>query len=601
VVDGLISPGEYADPGFRYDFTTALNPGILANYSGVLLPFQSTKTLADLGVTLFTAFTATTWYAAFNVSDNFIDAERGNGATPMFNDCITLIPDGLLGTPSGFALLADTLGEQVTTVANDRFGNGDWATASTRIARGYLVEFGVPLRLIDTGAGPGVNPPAAGGSLYLNVAIVDNDRQLFNGQDAVGCLWANSTTRARPASQSDPSGFRVPVYLTPCTPGRSFQPQAPANLTCVPLRNCSVGAWVAVPATPTSDRGCQACAPGTFTAATNAALCAAWRVCPAGQYVTANGSATADRACGACVAGANFSRDADSDTCTPVAPPCAANETQTAAPTATSDRVCALVTSTSTPSAASTAATSTTVITTPVTTVTSSSSTTTPALTTTTATLASTSASPATTATTPPSTPSTTMPAPTSTATAPPTTTTPAARRHATASKDIASIVAAVCATLVVVFVLILLMWRYRRQQRLDSASDAADADAAKGAKTPLLLKNPAYASTGTPAGSAHHPCVHGRPDADAVVGRLQRRQRRASQRPVRNARDGGPRRAGVGHTRHIRPVAGQWPPPKRWIRPRGRRGRARLRHRRIIGCFIGCAGRRVFLDYTGR
>ena len=62
---------------------------------------------------------------------------------------------------------------------------------SSRFAGGYLVEFRIPLRLIDTDDGAEMRPAGPGSTLRFNLSIVDNDvpadQQLRSGQ-----LWHES-------------------------------------------------------------------------------------------------------------------------------------------------------------------------------------------------------------------------------------------------------------------------------------------------------------------------------------------------------------------------------------------------------------------------
>jgi hypothetical protein len=43
---------------------------------------------------------------------------------------------------------------------------------------GYIVEFEIPLALIDTKDGPGVVPPGPGSLLQFGMAVTDNDEEV---------------------------------------------------------------------------------------------------------------------------------------------------------------------------------------------------------------------------------------------------------------------------------------------------------------------------------------------------------------------------------------------------------------------------------------
>ena len=94
---------------------------------------------------------------------------------------------------------------------------------------------------------------------------------------------------------------------------------------------------------------CTACAVGQFAAQAGLAACSVWRTCTAGEGAAVAANATSDVRCAACTApgagqdpraaGGSYSKDVDSAACAPVTV-CEADEYQSTAPTATSDRLC---------------------------------------------------------------------------------------------------------------------------------------------------------------------------------------------------------------------------------------------------------------------
>ena len=73
-----------------------------------------------------------------------------------------------------------------------------------------------------------------------------------------------------------------------------------ASTPCVPWTDCEPGEAVDEPGSATSDRTCEACAPGTYSDGTNRARCQPWTDCVSGEFVDATGTATSDRICTSC-------------------------------------------------------------------------------------------------------------------------------------------------------------------------------------------------------------------------------------------------------------------------------------------------------------
>jgi tetratricopeptide (TPR) repeat protein len=198
VADGRLGTGEYGAP-FEVTFTDDGNPGILWLFDS-RLP-DKTKTPDDLSFRIFAAHTATSLYVAFEVRDQYVRAEESDGSAPWFNDSIELFLDGdqvandyvpiavgSQGTREGFHLVADALGHRYTFAGD--LTNDDWRAVAGRTEGGYVIEFEIPLSLIDTQDGPGKRPAATGSTLFINACVNDNDTSLSK-QSYFGMLWSD--------------------------------------------------------------------------------------------------------------------------------------------------------------------------------------------------------------------------------------------------------------------------------------------------------------------------------------------------------------------------------------------------------------------------
>jgi tetratricopeptide (TPR) repeat protein len=169
VADGRITPDEYG-------------PGIEARFDGE-------KTPDDLSMRIFTAYTDRSLFLAFQVRDQLIVAGEQNAKMPWKNDCVTvyingdqvandMLPqadaDGFIphGNREGFQLGADAGGHQYT---NSDFTNADWKVGTSRAPEGYIIEFEIPLALIDTRDGPEYVPATSGSEFRVNFGFADND------------------------------------------------------------------------------------------------------------------------------------------------------------------------------------------------------------------------------------------------------------------------------------------------------------------------------------------------------------------------------------------------------------------------------------------
>jgi hypothetical protein len=169
IADGRIAPDEYG-------------PGIEARFDGE-------KTPDDLSLRIYTAYTDRSLFLAFQVRDQLMVAGEQNAKMPWDNDSVAVFingdqvandwlpaaaADGFVprGNREGFLIIADAAGHQST---NSDFKNADWKVGTSRAPDGYIIEFEIPLALIDTRDGPEYIPARSGSELLVNFTFADND------------------------------------------------------------------------------------------------------------------------------------------------------------------------------------------------------------------------------------------------------------------------------------------------------------------------------------------------------------------------------------------------------------------------------------------
>jgi len=180
--EGVIQPGEYG-PGVDVDFTPN-------SRFGALLPDMEdpalSKSPADLSVRLHAAYSYRALFLAFRVRDQFVYAQEANRERPPMNDCVEIYLDGdrvandfsptsdsLERSREGFQLLVDAVGHQMAVPA--ALSNSGWRAATNRTSDGYVVEYEVPLTLIDVQDGPRTVPAGPGALINFGLAIDDFD------------------------------------------------------------------------------------------------------------------------------------------------------------------------------------------------------------------------------------------------------------------------------------------------------------------------------------------------------------------------------------------------------------------------------------------
>lgn len=223
VADGRVEPGEYG-PAFEVRFSANTNLGRIMYARGNL-----TWGPEDLSYRFSSAYTSEALHLAFEVRDDFIDDARdGWKDAVQQNDDIELFIDGdrvsndfwwsdRSGSREGFQLLADTNGARSTTSTD--FSNADWTSVASLVPGGYVMEFKVPLSLIDTQDGHGFSPAVPGSTLRFNVGIHDVDDSETELYD-FGVLWTPHPENLPLPASVGPWGYgedawSVELYLVP--------------------------------------------------------------------------------------------------------------------------------------------------------------------------------------------------------------------------------------------------------------------------------------------------------------------------------------------------------------------------------------------------
>ncbi len=91
------------------------------------------------------------------------------------------------GQPRGFPAHRRCRGPPIHPATG--FTDADWKVGTSRTADGYIVEFEIPLALIDTRDGPESVPATSGSELLVNFGVTDNDAPVSDQTD-YGIFWA---------------------------------------------------------------------------------------------------------------------------------------------------------------------------------------------------------------------------------------------------------------------------------------------------------------------------------------------------------------------------------------------------------------------------
>jgi Carbohydrate family 9 binding domain-like len=197
VADGQTAPGEYG-PGIEVTFDGDTNPGRLWTWGK-----SRSKTPDDLSVRIHAAYTDRALFVAVRVRDQFVEVGQLKANSPHMNDNVELFLNGdhvandmmpifwadRLGNREGFQLLADAAGHQFTQSVD--FTNADWKVGTSRIPDGYVVEFEIPLVLIDTRDGQEYVPATSGSEILFNLGLNDYDTP-NNQEKDYAIFWAEN-------------------------------------------------------------------------------------------------------------------------------------------------------------------------------------------------------------------------------------------------------------------------------------------------------------------------------------------------------------------------------------------------------------------------
>jgi serine/threonine protein kinase len=224
VLDGVIEPGEYG-PGVTFNDDATINPGrVMRGWSqakgwGVT---SSPPSREDSSATVFTGCTDTALFIAARVRDDevafkhprngpvdgaqlFLDADRRP------NDFLRDTKQGPIGrkqNQEGCFLESDASGRKWNPPGG--MTDKDWDVAAGAAPRGYIIEFRVPLKILDTRDGPGQESPGPGSTIRCNLSVTDYDPS--DGRDAVARgLWLEPAHTAL-FGDLEPS-WVVPLHL----------------------------------------------------------------------------------------------------------------------------------------------------------------------------------------------------------------------------------------------------------------------------------------------------------------------------------------------------------------------------------------------------
>ena len=156
---------------------------------------------------------------------------------------------------------------------------------------------------------------------------------------------SSSFPTAAPTDQCLPGQWMDTVgTCADCAPDTFADADADPVRTCTPSHVCGVGSEQAAEPTPSSDRQCRGCPPGTsFRDSTSAPGCQSVQHCGPGLEEADQPTASSDRECRPCNDGA-FKESQDTaltiTPCAPIAAPCRSGTREAAAATTTTNRLC---------------------------------------------------------------------------------------------------------------------------------------------------------------------------------------------------------------------------------------------------------------------
>ena len=229
IADGNIAFSEYA-PGVVVDFARGSKLGAILGVGDKSL----TKTPDDLSVKMHASYSDKSLFLGFRVRDQFIDAQPSDAAKPHLNDSVEVFLDGdrvandfdpakpSRASSEGFQIMADTLGNQHTFSAD--FTNAGWKTKTRREPGGYVMEFEIPLALIDVADGDRKQPAGPGSMLNLGLAIGDNDVET---DQKMSHAYIRADKRDKPPYVGLEPAWTLGIKLEDWEPPRPVSPPEP--------------------------------------------------------------------------------------------------------------------------------------------------------------------------------------------------------------------------------------------------------------------------------------------------------------------------------------------------------------------------------------
>jgi hypothetical protein len=235
----------------------------------------------------------------------------GGAATPMPCAAGTWDDDAAPATPC-VAWTTCTPGQRVSTVGSARSdrtcagcASGTFTTTANAATCATWTTCAAGAFVSATG-GPAVDQTCTPCPANTFTSAANQAACLPQGACPAGTeQTAAGTATSAPVCTPCPAGTFCAGGAAPraSCPSGTWDHDGDAATACVGHTVCVAGQRVAQSGSATTDRGCQPCASGTFSAQPNSAACTAWAVCAAGSEQSAAGSATSDRTCAACPTG----------------------------------------------------------------------------------------------------------------------------------------------------------------------------------------------------------------------------------------------------------------------------------------------------------
>jgi serine/threonine protein kinase len=210
VADGTVGADEYG-PALDVNFVGDGNPGRLWSRGTA-----RSKALDDLSYRFAAAHTTSALFLAVEVRDQTLKVDETGKLPPSLGDLVhvhingdqvanDIVPPGRNYSGEGFQLYANAVGNK------GGFSTDDWKVGTSRQPGGYVIEFEIPLRLIDVQDGLGETVAKTGDLLLINLSVEDVDTD-GDARD-YGILWADDPSLL--PWHSGESFWTVGLQLTP--------------------------------------------------------------------------------------------------------------------------------------------------------------------------------------------------------------------------------------------------------------------------------------------------------------------------------------------------------------------------------------------------